>query len=142
MKRLHLVVGVLSLIAFVLTGQYMRHVYPEIEGMEDGMRLLLRSRHLYIMLTGALNAGLGIYLTQRTGWRRVAQWIGSGLIMIAPVILLVAFFVEPSRGIRAANIAVNGLVGTFAGIVLHLLSAIPVRTEGPAPEHRRGAEIR
>src|SRR5690242_4884050 len=106
MKRLHLVMGILTLIAFVLTGQYLRRVYPDMAGVNDGMRMMLRSRHLYIMLAGALNAALGLYLIQPTRvWRKAVQGLGSLLILAAPVLLTVAFFTEPQHPIPEAHTA-------------------------------------
>jgi hypothetical protein len=60
MKRLHQAVGVMGLIIFLLTGQYLRRRYPHIDEIADSVRMLLRSRHLYIMLAGALFTDEGI----------------------------------------------------------------------------------
>ncbi|HJQ26001.1 MAG TPA: hypothetical protein VKA60_18935 [Blastocatellia bacterium] len=125
MKRLHLVVGVLTLIVFILTGQYLRRAYPNMTGVDDGLRMLLRSRHLYIMLAGAVNTALGLYLTgQAPGWRTLVQRTGSVLLLIAPVLLIVGFFVEAPRGQLDRPLAPFGLYAVFGGIVLHLLSAV------------------
>ncbi|MEN3336175.1 MAG: hypothetical protein V7641_5540 [Blastocatellia bacterium] len=123
MKKLHLAVGILTLIAFILTGQYLRRVYPNMIGVDDGMRMLLRSRHLYIMLAGALNTALGLYLIRQAhGWRIIVQRLGSLLLLVAPVLLIVAFFTEPQRGLLETRFAHLGLYSIFGGIVLHLLS--------------------
>ena len=128
MKKLHLVVGILSLIAFVLTGQYLKRVYPGMPGMDDGMRMMLRSRHLYIMLAGAVNTGLGLYLVDAGGgWRRTLQRIGSVLIAVAPAVLIAAFFIEPGRGGAGARIGPPGLIAIFGGMVLHLISNARLR---------------
>ena len=130
MKRLHLVVGIATLIVFVLTGLYLRRVYPGMVGIGDGMRMMLRSRHLYILMAGALNAGLGLYLINRTsGWQRVTQTIGSVLILIAPILLIAAFFTEPQHPVAEAKIASLGLFATFGGIAFHLLSGVRVKRE-------------
>lgn len=123
MKRLHLVVGVLALIAFILTGQYLSHAYPNMTGVGDGLRMLLRSRHLYLMLAGAVNTALGLYLTARApGWRTVVQRTGSVLLLIAPVLLIAGFFVDAPSGQLDRPLAPFGLYAVFGGIVLHLIS--------------------
>ncbi len=123
MKRLHLVVGVLTLIVFILTGQYLSRVYPGMSGIDDGLRMMLRSRHLYIMLAGAVNAVLGLYLIrQAPGWRTIVQHSGSVLLLVAPVLLTVAFFIEAPRGHLDAPLAPFGLYAIFGGTVLHLIS--------------------
>src|SRR5437667_1291459 len=116
MKKLHLAVGILTLIAFILTGQYLRRVYPGMLGVDDGLRMLLRSRHLYIMLAGAVNAALGLYLSdQARGWRRFVQRLGSLLLLIAPVLLIAAFFRDAPRGSLEAPLARFGLYAVFGG---------------------------
>lgn len=124
MKRLHQAVGVMGLIIFILTGQYLRRRYPDIAEMAEGVRMLLRSRHLYIMLAGALNLGIGLYFTPRPpGWRKVVQVIGSALILIAPARLILAFFTEAQRGILQTPWSHYGLYAIFGGVVLHLISS-------------------
>jgi hypothetical protein len=116
-------VGVLTLTAFILTGQYLRRVYPDMQGVDEGLRMLLRSRHLYIMLAGAVNSALGLYLiNQARGWRLAAQRLGSVLLLGAPVLLVAAFFREAPRGSLQAPLAPFGLYAVFGGIMLHLIS--------------------
>src|SRR5438067_1680404 len=49
MRKLHLTIGVLTLIAFVITGQIIRHHTPPMRTLSDGVRLMYRSRHIYIL---------------------------------------------------------------------------------------------
>jgi len=134
MKRLHQAVGVMGLIIFLLTGQYLRRRYPNIDEMADSVRMLLRSRHLYIMLAGALNLGIGLYFTPRPpGWRKAVHLIGSVLILIAPVLLITAFFTEPQFGIRQTPWSHYGLYAIFGGVVLHLISSAGQSREATAP---------
>jgi len=134
MKRLHQAVGVMGLIVFVLTGQYLRRRYPNIDEVADSMRMMLRSRHLYIMLASALNLGLGLYFTSRpAGWRRAVQMLGSGLILIAPALLISAFFTEPQQGILQTAWSHFGLYAIFGGVVLHLISSAGQRRAAAAP---------
>jgi hypothetical protein len=137
MKKLHLLVGVLTLIMFVLTGQYLSRAYPNMAGVDDGLRMLLRSRHLYIMLAGAVNAALGLYLTrQARGWRLAVQRLGSLLLLVAPVLLIVAFFTEAPRGNMNAPLAPFGLYAVFGGIVLHLISGARAGRDTTEPAGR------
>jgi hypothetical protein len=134
MKRLHQAVGVTGLIIFVLTGQYLRRRYPHIDEMADGMRMLLRSRHLYIMLAGALNLGIGLYFTARPpGWRKLVQVTGSVLILIAPALLITAFFTEPQLGILQTPWSHYGLYAIFGGVILHLISSAGQSREAAPP---------
>jgi hypothetical protein len=140
MKKLHLIVGVLTLIMFIITGQYLSRAYPNMVGVDDGLRMLLRSRHLYIMLAGAVNAALGLYLSrQARGWRLVVQRLGSALLLVAPVLLIVAFFTEAPRGNMNAKLAPFGLYSVFGGIVLHLISGARAGRDATEPARRATA---
>src|SRR3712207_2767076 len=97
MRQLHTIVGVLVVFIFLLTGQYLEYYYPEMEGVGEGMRMMLRSRHIYVLLVGLLNVSLGAYLVLReAGWRRYLQLAGSALLLLAAAFSVVAFFYEPA----------------------------------------------
>jgi len=71
MKLAHLAFGLLLLVAFLRTGQYMHREHHHLEGMADGPRLLYRSRHILILLTALIHLCLGTYLKlQEAWWRR------------------------------------------------------------------------
>jgi hypothetical protein len=64
-------------------------------GMPDGPRMLYRTRHIYILLSGLLNLGIGTYFTYGwTRWRRVLQFLGSALIVAATALFIAGFFWE------------------------------------------------
>src|SRR6185369_1166247 len=97
MKRLHLILGLSVIVIFLLTGQYMEYIHNRI--LPDGTRMLYRSRHIYLLLSGLLNLILGIYFVpQPRGWRRTVQIAGTILIVLSPAILLAGFFSDPQRG--------------------------------------------
>ena len=76
MKRLHLIIGITVIVIFILTGQYLEYVHNRI--LPDGTRMLYRSRHIYLLLSGLLNLILGIYFVpQPRGWRRTVQIAGT-----------------------------------------------------------------
>src|SRR5688572_17920989 len=70
-KRFHLVFGLVVLIVFLLTGQYMDRYHNHLEFMADGPRLLYRTRHIFILMSGLLHLGIGTYFSfQPTATRR------------------------------------------------------------------------
>jgi peptidoglycan/LPS O-acetylase OafA/YrhL len=82
MRRLHLAVGIFSVAAFLITGQFMRHHTPPMTALSDSSRLMFRSRHIYILGAGLVNLALGLYLQRHSaGWRRVIQAAGSTLVI-------------------------------------------------------------
>ena len=143
MKRLHLVVGVLTLIVFILTGQYLSRAYPHMADMDSGLRMLLRSRHLYIMLGGADWYAHGLGQTRQTGgWRAVEQQSGSVLLLAGPALFILGFFIQAPRGDLNAPLAPFGLYAVFGGIMLHLVSGARAGRETTEPVARgkaRGA---
>jgi hypothetical protein len=123
MKRLHLIFGLVVLVAFVLTGQYMDIYHRHLEGMADGPRMLYRSRHIFILLASLLNLGLGAYVAPRLERRRRAlQWLGSVLITAATVLFVAGFFYEPGLEGLETPLSQRGAYAILAGTLLHLLS--------------------
>jgi hypothetical protein len=126
MKRIHFVFGLVLVLVFLVTGQYMDYVHNRT--LPDGVRVLYRSRHIYLLLNALINITLGLYVQYAaSGWRRSLQMIGSELIIIAPAFLLAGFFYEPPRGANHTIIAPYGIFATAIGILLHLVSAIRKR---------------
>jgi hypothetical protein len=122
MKRIHFVFGMVLVLVFLLTGQYMEYVHNRT--LSDGVRLLYRSRHIYLLLNALINITLGLYVQYGpSGWRRSLQIMGSVLIIVAPAFLLAGFFYEPPRGANQTIIAPYGIFATAIGILLHLVSA-------------------
>jgi hypothetical protein len=123
MKRFHLIFGFAIVIVFLLTGQYMEYVQNH--ALPDGPRLLYRSRHIYLLLTGLINLGIGSYFVSRPrGWRRTLQLVGSTLLVIAPILLLVGFFREPWRGPNQTMLAPLGIYATTLGVVFHVIGSM------------------
>ena len=126
MKKLHLIFGGLVVLAFLLTGQYMDKFYNHLHGMPDGPRLLYRTRHIFILLAGLLNLGIGAYFTYRTEtWGRTLQLLGSLLIFTASLLFLIAFFYEPSLGDLHTPLSHWGTYTIATGAVLHVISGAP-----------------
>jgi hypothetical protein len=123
MKKVHLMVGVLLVIAFLLTGQYMDKFHNHLVNMPDGPRMLYRTRHIFILLTGLLNLVIAAYFTLRSKtWRRTLQVVGSGLIFTAGILFIVAFFYEPGFINLYTPLSHWGVEAIIAGTVFHLLS--------------------
>ena len=134
MKLFHQIFGVLLLIAFALTGQYMDRFHNHLVGVPDGTRMMFRSRHIYILLVGLLNLGLGAYLSRRRGRLRSGlQWLGSGLIVIASILFVAAFFHEPALTDLQTPLSGRAVYAVAWGTLLHLFSGLG-RREGAAAD--------
>ncbi len=125
MKKAHLIFGALIVVAFLLTGQYMDKFYNHLDGMPDGPRLLYRTRHIFILLAGLLNLGIGAYFTDRIQpWRRTLQLLGSLFIFAASLLFLIAFFYEPTLNDLHTPVSHWGTYTIATGAVLHVVSGV------------------
>jgi hypothetical protein len=128
MKPVHLILGIFFVIVFLLTGQYMNFYNNHMVGVEDAPRLLFRTRHIFILLAGLLNIGIGSYFyPRRRHWRRVLQFGGSALIIAAPVLFTVAFFIEPANRDLHTPFTHWGTYTIGAGTLFHVFSGVGER---------------
>lgn len=122
MRRFHLLFGAAVVVVFLLTGQYMDRFHNHLEGMADGPRLLYRTRHIFILLSGLLHLGLGAYLVgARRTRQKVLQLSGSALLTLAPLLFLAGFFYEPHLADLHTPFSHWGTYTIAAGTLLHLL---------------------
>ncbi len=123
-RRLHLAIGIAGVIAFVLTGQYMRRAI-DMAGMGDLPRMLYRSAHIYLLLASLLNLMLGFYLREaRGGWRSWVRRIGSVPILLAPPVFLMAFANEPQLASFSRPYAIPAVEACLLGVILHTISQL------------------
>lgn len=124
-RRAHLIAGLLAIAAFLMTGMIMRTHAPPMAGLSHEIRLMYRSRHLYILAAAIANLLLGLYLVrQPTVGRRILQHLGSMLFLIAPVLLVLAFAAEPPAGLTDHTWRSSlGQYALFGGGIAHLLAA-------------------
>lgn len=96
LRQLHLWVGGLAILLFILTGQYMARManVPELADMD---RLLYRSNHIYLLLVAIINVAVGSYMPGKPDLKPV-QRICSYLLLSLPVLLAYSFFAEPQTG--------------------------------------------
>ena len=127
MKKLHLLVGIVGTIVFLATGMYMRIRLNGLTGMEDLPRMMFRSSHIYLLLTSLINLSIGLYQSSVASWSRL-QWTGSILVLIAPLLMLIAFFNEPALHSFERPFAGPGVYAVFAGMALHFIAALKNRT--------------
>jgi hypothetical protein len=125
-SRAHWLVGLLTLLIFPLTGQYMRHIVA-VPQLDDVTRLIFRSRHLFLLLAGVAN----IALSNNQPSHR-AQRGASVLILVAPFLLFAAFFIDPARGLHSSTVFRIGMYCFWiAGVLLAIVNRPRYRTERP-----------
>jgi hypothetical protein len=117
--------GIVILAAFAATGWVMLLHHPAMEGLPPVTRLQMRSGHIFLMFSGALNLLLSLLPPPRrraSRLRRSAALAGSLLVMAAAVQLLAGFFLESSRGVLDRPLTTTALVESFVGTLLAFLA--------------------
>jgi hypothetical protein len=124
MSAWHRLVGLVGFLVFLGTGVYLVTSFPELHGGNDGIRYQFRANHVYILLLSSLISGVaGIhFLAREGGWQRSAQRFGSALLLVAPAVLVAAFFLEPPRGGAERPLTTLGMVLLLGGTVMHALA--------------------
>lgn len=122
MRRAHLILGIVLFVVFLTTGQFMRANFPDKEIIPQELRLLMRSRHIYILFCSFLHILLGVYLQLNAGgWRRWVQLTGSFLLIVSGGLLTWAFITETYTFAHFSEISRFGIYTSLAGVGLHLI---------------------
>jgi hypothetical protein len=125
LRRLHFVVGLAGVVAFLVTGAYMRAGFPDLYAANEVLRYLYRSNHVYVLLASLVNVALGVHLTAvAPGWRTRVSRAGSLLALAAPVVLCFAFFLEAPVASPERVLTLLGVAALAAGIALHVLAGV------------------
>jgi hypothetical protein len=126
MRAIHLWAGAIGVAIFLVTGQLMRHHVPPMTELSEAVRLMFRSRHIYILLSALVNLMLGLYLELRAaGWRSATQKLGSVLAIASTALLVGAFVVEPGKSVHEELwFSHLGLYALFGGCMAHAAAGI------------------
>jgi hypothetical protein len=142
LKRLHLIVGFLALASFLASGLYMHFGYDHLRGLDDSTRLLFRSSHIYLLFAALLNLAFGMNrIPAPGGWRAWLRRVGSVLVLLAPVLLVLAFLREPWLTGLARPYAKPAIIGSVAGVLCHLASGAGTPRRSPADLPRSGTAL-
>ncbi len=119
LRTAHLVVGAITVGAFLVTGLVMVGHQPPLSSLDWDVRLLFRSRHIYILSAGLVNLALGLRYALPVGTaRRGAAIAGSLFALASTVLLFFAFFSEPMAGREPGVLSAYGLFALFGGVML------------------------
>ena len=124
--RVHRWLGLIAVLIFFSTGVVMRmhHLYllPE----DSGLRMLFRSRHIYMLFSGLLNIAVGLrYSIPVSGRGSKIGVIGSLFLMLSPILIAIGFFMEPLITLRVGPFSVFGVYASLAGMLFYGLASWP-----------------
>lgn len=119
-RSIHLLVGGLGLLLFVLQGQYMALVIG-VEHLPDAPRMMYRSSHIYLLLAGVANVSVGYYLAPNASLNYLQRLV-SVILLLAPMLLVWSFVSESNASSLDRPIgktALYLLFGSATVLVLH-----------------------
>lgn len=122
MNRWNLFFGLLFFLLFVLSGQYMRHIFtPEhLEALVP--RVQIRSNHIYLLWIALLNLlASRIVVVQQQNWQRYSELLFRIAIIIAGGLLLLGFWYEHDGALDHRKWTRLGLFTTLGAISIFLL---------------------
>jgi hypothetical protein len=132
MAYIHLTVGLVLFVVFAITGRYMRADFPDKEEMDQTLRVLMRSRHIYILFSALLHLSLGVYLRPRSyASAKVMQIAGSVFLILSSVLLVWAFVFETYELHGFSSYSRNGIYSALAGVGLHVIALAGARRDRP-----------
>lgn len=125
MKWFHLIFGIVLFVIFTITGRYMRVDFPDKDAIDQFLRVLMRSRHIYILFSSLIHISLGVYLTLSARlWQKLLQIAGSILLVASSVPLVWAWYFETYQTQQFSDISREGIYLSLAGVVLHLIGGV------------------
>ncbi len=109
----------------------MRVDFPDKDLIPQDLRLLMRSRHIYILLSSLIHICLGIYLRiHAETWRKSLQIFGSVLLFAGSFLFVWAFFHETYTTQKFSEISRFALYATLGGTVFHLFGGFRLKSKG------------
>jgi hypothetical protein len=121
----HLIFGVALFIAFAVTGKFMRVDFPDKDAIPQDLRLLMRSRHIYILFSSLIHLMLGVYMQMESDKRlRSLQYAGSFILAVSSGLLLWGWWVETYQLQHFSDISRQGIYASLAGVGLHLIASL------------------
>jgi NhaP-type Na+/H+ or K+/H+ antiporter len=106
----------------------MRVNFPDKEIIPQDFRLLMRSRHIYILFSSFIHVLLGVYLQIETRlWRKTLQLFGSTLLISGSVFLVWVFVYETYQARHFSEASRWGIYLSLGGTILHLVGGFKVK---------------
>lgn len=108
----------------------MRVDFPDKDAIPPEFRLLMRSRHIYILLAGLIHIALGVYLEirPRAGQKNL-QIFASLLLFAGTALLIYAFFYETYATKNFSELSRYGLYACLAGTIFHLFGGFRLKSK-------------
>ena len=133
LKKLHLYIGTIGLIIFLLTGLYLKHFLHSMPA--DAPRLLLRSAHIYLFFASLTNVLLGLYypLAEKSSWRVMLH---HSMVLISPVLLTYSFIFESALNYRIErHVGAAGVLLIFIWFGIEMIGEVWAKIKNKKANH-------
>jgi hypothetical protein len=128
MSYVHLILGIVTFVVFLITGKFMRWDFPDKDLIPQDLRILMRSRHIYILLSSLIHLVLGVYLRVHAEiWRKFLQIFASVLLIAGSVLFVWAFVYETYTTRQFSEASRFALYLTLAGTIFHLFGGFKLK---------------
>jgi hypothetical protein len=122
-RSVHLIIGIVTILVFALTGQYMDKYLDHLKGLEDFSRLSFRTGHIYILLSGITLTMMGLHFQFFENiLLKILQLMGSILMVASIILFIVSFFKELPTDVVELSLRRMAIYFIFAGALFHFVS--------------------
>ncbi len=117
-NKIHFFIGVITVVAFIVTGLFMRLGFHHLTIDDITHRMMFRANHIYILFTSLLNFSMAFFKRSN---RKSLEIIASSFILIATLGVIVSFFIDPQTGNIQRDITRFSVIGLFIGFAIQLI---------------------
>ena len=118
----HRWLGLATIGLFLVTGILLRRHHVHLLPVDSGLRMLFRSRHVYLLFSGLVNLSLGLrFVLPAPGRGSSLALVGSSLTLVSPALLAIAFFLEPMGSGQFGPVSFLGVIAAFVGVLSYTL---------------------
>src|ERR1044071_1389503 len=94
-KRLHLLLGILTILHFAITGALMKFNVFGIDKQDIALRMMFRSNHIYILFAAMLNLSIHFTIKSSPDRTRLVTFLLS-IIAVSTIALNISFYIDPA----------------------------------------------
>lgn len=121
--KLNLTFGIILLISFFISGQYLKHYFKPNHLDQLLIRAQIRSNHIYILLIASLNIiSFKIKIHQKIKAKKIIDITWRISLIISGIFFVFAFFMEHTGEISKRVLTLTGTIFTLISVGLFLIN--------------------
>lgn len=129
-KQPLLYLGILLILGFLLSGQYLKHVARPELGDDFLRRMMIRANHLYLLFIGLLVLTASqVNSKTAPAWIRYTVASGKVCLCLSAMVLVLAFITDHAGGFEHRSTTRFGCILALAGGILMAVNAFSPRRD-------------